>query len=141
MNTIIKTLISIALLTLFISCEVEDYNQPSPGLNYIPESKTFVMPDILIGEYKDRYGEVNKGAVSISENTFVIESDMFIITVTLNNKNALAEGCYLYITIVDGRTIKITDWLSKGKDYIYIVLLDNGVEYELGLFNKVEIKN
>lgn len=140
MKTTIKILLAITLLTIFTSCEVEDYNQPSPTLNYIPEAKEFVMPEILKGDYKEHLGEVNKGTISITENTFVIESEMFTITVTLNSENALAEGCYLYITLEDGRIIKITNWIESG-NRIYIVLLDSELEYELGIFDKLKTKN
>jgi hypothetical protein len=136
MKTTIKILLAITLLTLFTSCEVEDYNQPSPTLDYVPEAKTFIMPEALKGNYKEHLGEVNKGTISITENTFVIESEMFTITVTLNSENALAEGCYLYITLEDGRIIKITNWIESG-NRIYIVLLDSELEYELGNFDKL----
>lgn len=136
MKTTIKILLAITLLTLFTSCEVEDYNQPSPTLNYTPEAKTFVMPEALKGNYKEHLGELNKGTMSITENTFVIESEMFTITVTLNSENALSEGCYLYITLEDGRVIKITNWVEIG-NRIYIVLLDSELEYELGNFDKL----
>lgn len=134
-NFIITTLLAITLT----GCSLPEVNQPAPTLNYVPEAKTFVMPEALKGNYKEHLGEVNKGTISITENTFVIESEMFTITVTLNSENALAEGCYLYITLEDGRVIKITNWIESG-NRIYIVLSDIELQYELGNFDKVGTK-
>lgn len=136
-----KKFIRTTLLAITLTgCSLPEVNQPSPTLNYVPEAKTFMIPEALKGNYKEHLGEVNKGIISITENTFVIESEMFTITVTLNSENALAEGCYLYITLEDGRIIKITNWIESG-NRIYIVILDSELEYELGNFDKLKTKN
>lgn len=135
-NFIITTLLAITLT----GCSLPEVNKTEPTLNYVPEAKTFVMPEPLKGNYKEHLGEVNKGTILIAKNIFVIESEMFTITVTLNSENALAEGCYLYITLEDGRVIKITNWIETG-NRIYIVLLDSELEYELGNFDKLKTKN
>lgn len=129
----------IILCCLFCSCE---YEEPitNTQVESIKEEKKVIIPSELIGKYKEHYRQEIEGNIIISSLEIIINTDIYNCHMLINDSNIEYEGCYLTLELYDGKTIKITNWIAKGKEYIYVLLIDDNIELPLGNYDIIKEK-